>query len=103
MLPLRVERTSENMEKENYVPSKISVCLDGDNEDNRLLCFNICSRVNICRHFRGSWFPPHLYTGSLTLNLATTVQPETLVPMYQVTRRNIPEDSSFVYILCRCV
>ena len=42
MLLLRVERTSENMEKENY----ISVCHDGDDEYSRRFGYNVCSRVN---------------------------------------------------------
>jgi len=54
MLPLRVERTSENMEKENYILSNISFCHDGDNEDSRLLGYNLCSRVNMYRRFSRS-------------------------------------------------
>jgi len=47
MLLLREERTSEIMEKENYILSNISVCHDGDNEDSRRFEYNICSRVNM--------------------------------------------------------
>jgi len=42
------------MEKENYILSNISVCHDGDNEDSRLLGYNISSRVHMYRHFRRS-------------------------------------------------
>lgn len=47
MLLLRVERTSENMEKENCILSTISVCHGGDNEDSRRFEYSICSRVNM--------------------------------------------------------
>lgn len=49
--------------------------------------------VYICTDISDEAVCLHLWTGRLTLNMEERGQPETLVLMYQATRRNIPEDS----------
>jgi hypothetical protein len=96
VLPLRVGRTSKNIEKENYILSHILFCHDGDNEDSRLLGYNICSRVNMYRRFSRSCVFASLdwtLARPWITSMEETGQPEMLVPIYQATRRNVPEDS----------